>query len=743
FPSENAVQLVDPLGAVVATVISPGGRSYSATVSVGCQSDGAGYTLVLTDSQNDGWDGFGPFVRVEDINGNVLLSNVTLPSGQSPLTTSGFTVSGGGAACPTCSDGSQNGNETGVDCGGPDCSPCSTCFDGMQNGNETGVDCGGPDCRACVGPNDICVNVFNDYNSNGAWDGNGELGITGITVTAYDAANTASVFTSSSDGNYVFTPGNADTYRVEVTGIPSDLEPSVAGATTVFFIDRGNKVDVGLHRPAEHFLSSEVIVAVPCYVDGALNGANANEDVLVLSPADDLAPGVGNQSPTEYFIANHNQIGSTFGVAYSRAANSLLSAAFTKRHTAFGPSGTGAIYKIDLNGDRLTQPISSTGVSTLVDLNSLFGANTAGANPHPDAGTDFERDPATYDAVGKIGLGGLAMSETENVLWTINLADRRLYEIPLGGTRENPTAPAAGDISRWPATGDLTGLPGIMGTDLSTNIRPFAVKCYRGDIYIGLVYTAESTVVFNAGTSEVSNLGDRSLLRGYIYKFDPDTDSFSQLLSFPLDYVRGQAVDFCGNNGQAEFYPWTPVYDATAFTTATMGTSRTTTTFPAERVYPQPWITDIEFDEEGKMLIGLRDRFADQHGFNKLPPNAAAASDPNTPFTADGAGDVLVATINTLDNTTYVLENNAQNGTNGGPFGPSAGAGFQEGPGGGEFFFDDRYRPSNAGPDGFLAAPCGEDPAIDEDPLLDPQLQQGHDEITLGGLFVYQGHCPW
>ncbi|MEO0732138.1 MAG: cohesin domain-containing protein, partial [Bacteroidota bacterium] len=51
-------------------------------------------------------------------------------------------------ACPaTCDDGVQNGNETGVDCGG-DCDPCPTCNDGVQNGNETGVDCGGS-CPAC------------------------------------------------------------------------------------------------------------------------------------------------------------------------------------------------------------------------------------------------------------------------------------------------------------------------------------------------------------------------------------------------------------------------------------------------------------------------------------------------------------------------------------------------------------------------------------------------------------------
>ncbi len=51
---------------------------------------------------------------------------------------------------PTCTDGIQNGDETGVDCGGPDCPVCvPTCTDGVQNGNETGVDCGGPDCPTC------------------------------------------------------------------------------------------------------------------------------------------------------------------------------------------------------------------------------------------------------------------------------------------------------------------------------------------------------------------------------------------------------------------------------------------------------------------------------------------------------------------------------------------------------------------------------------------------------------------
>jgi hypothetical protein len=83
---------------------------------------------------------------------------------------------GGETASGSCTDGVQNGAETGVDCGGPVCpsrcptgvgckggSDCQsmvcttatlqcaapTCTDGAKNGMETDVDCGGPTCLPC------------------------------------------------------------------------------------------------------------------------------------------------------------------------------------------------------------------------------------------------------------------------------------------------------------------------------------------------------------------------------------------------------------------------------------------------------------------------------------------------------------------------------------------------------------------------------------------------------------------
>jgi len=78
-----------------------------------------------------------------------------------------------GAPCDTfcvatCDDGIQNGDETGIDCGGTNCltdCPPPTCGDGRQNGQETGIDCGAPGCPDCPTPtcNDGIRNIHIEY----------------------------------------------------------------------------------------------------------------------------------------------------------------------------------------------------------------------------------------------------------------------------------------------------------------------------------------------------------------------------------------------------------------------------------------------------------------------------------------------------------------------------------------------------------------------------------------------------
>ena len=107
---------------------------------------------------------------------------------------------------PSCTDGIQNGNETGVDCGGPDCPACPTCSDGIQNGDETGVDCGGSNCAPCpcTGQNVTLTLVLDNYPGETTWSITSG-GVTYASGGPYSGAgSTQVVSTCLNDGCYDF-----------------------------------------------------------------------------------------------------------------------------------------------------------------------------------------------------------------------------------------------------------------------------------------------------------------------------------------------------------------------------------------------------------------------------------------------------------------------------------------------------------------------------------------------------------
>ena len=167
YPTETDWTITDSNGA---TLYSGGGYTVanSTVTQTFCLPDGC-FDFNITDTYGDGIccsygqgsydlsDASGTLISGGQF-GNSETQNFCQGGGNQPTCTDGVQngsetgVDCGGPdcpACPTCTDGIQNGNETGVDCGGSDCSTCPTCTDGVQNGSETGIDCGGPDCAAC------------------------------------------------------------------------------------------------------------------------------------------------------------------------------------------------------------------------------------------------------------------------------------------------------------------------------------------------------------------------------------------------------------------------------------------------------------------------------------------------------------------------------------------------------------------------------------------------------------------
>ena len=56
--------------------------------------------------------------------------------------------------------------------------------------------------------------------------------------------------------------------------------------------------------------------------------------------------------------------------------------------------------------------------------------------------------------------------------------------------------------------------------------QPWAVSTYRGDVYVGLVNSAEISQ-------------DTSKLKAYVYKLDVRTSLFNEVMSIPMSYKKG------------------------------------------------------------------------------------------------------------------------------------------------------------------------------------------------------------
>lgn len=501
--------------------------------------------------------------------------------------------------------------------------------------------------------------VFRDYNADGV-RGPYEPGVANVTVTAYDSTGSdVGTNTSGADGAYSLDwTGNDTQVRLEFSNLPAGFLPGpfgVGSGTAVQFVSAGGTADLGINQPHEYCQNNPELVT-SCYVFGAQTG---NRPVFISFPyesgttSQDDNANVTNPATHDLAIID-TELGTVWGTAYQRESRSIFAAAFTKRHTGYGPGGLGAIYRIDR---------ASGAVSPFLDFAALF-PGSVGADPH--APGDFFNDTSAWDGVGKTAFGDIEISEDEQTLFIVALGDRKLYRVPIGTP---PTPPALADIVAYtlPTPADCP-TPDI-------NLRPGGLGRFNGQIYVGLTCTGEST-------------GSTADLRAYVYQFDPATSVFTPIVNLPLTYPRGcvsRSSSFCAN---AEWRPW--VSTVTLFN-GPFG----------QRVNPQPWLTDIEFDEGGFMILGIMDRFGHQSGNDNASDGAAGTVGP---IEGVSAGDIL-----RLEPTggAWQIE---QNGTVGGVTGQ---AGNNQGPGGGEFYWHDRFWVSV------------------EDPT--------HDEITLGGCWSCRG----
>lgn len=427
--------------------------------------------------------------------------------------------------------------------------------------------------------------VYVDYNMNGVRNTTGtspnyavDGGAVGVTVTVYAPNGASKSAATASDGSYSINTSAAPAlpagpYRVEFSNLPTGYFPSAIGtnnATTVRFVNEGGSagIDLGIIAPKEYCPNTTWLVT-NSYVVG--NGTFGSLVAFPYRYSDEqdgningswTSPPSRNSTLAPTQLGDANTVGSTFGLSWNNLTNRVYAASYLKRGARFGSLSSenpGAIYQI-------ANPTSGSPVQSLfVNLNAIFSNEPAGANPHPSASTpDWTDDAASISLIGKIGLGGLKLSQDGSTLYTVGLADKRLYVIPTSGTLDSST------ITRFNIP--TTGLATSSGNCASTDVRPFAVGRDRaGQIYVGAVCSAESTA-------------NNSQLNVYVWRFD--NPSFTLVASNNLTFSRLAAG--------AEPAPW----NYWANTTGVLNRAA-------------PMLTDIEFDG-GDMILGFRDRYGDQ-----------------------------------------------------------------------------------------------------------------------------------
>lgn len=542
--------------------------------------------------------------------------------------------------------------------------------------------------------------VFRDFNSNGTYESlpasgtytYGEPGVAGIRVTAYTTAGSSASALTNAQGQYSIT-GLSGPVRLEFTNLPSgdyDGFRGSASATSVQFTTAGaTGVNFGMNYPRQYCQANPQLL-VPCYVSGdAQAPAVSTFDALVSVPY--TASGAAT-SPTH--LATAGEVGSVWGGAYQRETAKFFTAAFLKRHVGLGTGGLGGIYVTDLSGS----PTSSLYVNLEAAPFSLdLGGAALSTRTLPSSATTSSTDPLAFDQVGKVGLGGMDISDDGSRLYIVDLKNRQLRILTIG----NPAKPTA-DLT----AADLQSVA-IPDPNCTNGVgRPFGVRVYKGKVYVGVVCTGENLTPPTSATASF----DRSALKAFVYQMDIATNTFaaSPVLSFPLDYQKGQthaAFPALGNH----YDPWVD-----RFTELYTGESSAQGIRVAR---PQAILSDISFTDTGDMVLGFMDRGGHQTGYRQRstdPNNTTVVSGQSQPFLYNGyiSGDILRAGFN---GTSWVLESDGTtlNGLAG------CGTGNNQGPGGGEFYCKENFV-------GFLSS-------------QQPNAEI-HQETFQGGLVHYPGH---
>ena len=485
--------------------------------------------------------------------------------------------------------------------------------------------------------------VFQDFDSDGELDATvvsgqaTDIGVAGVTVTAYDASGSpVGTTTSTADGTYTLsvTSDPGDPLRIEfespVTGPLASLRPSFMGSgngTTVQFVTASaTSVNAAFNVPGE-YCQANPSLSVSRLCAGTGSALAAAPTVFVTDyeggPYDtttDLIDGFTSWNSNN--AGTKADTGSILGMAWDPTTRRIYNTAYVRRHADMYESdgsarpgalfvttpqqdgtGGGTQFLVDLEdlmaGDQFSSSTSAQPgfipTNAARQIECMVDATTANGCVDDD-GVDSDKVAGrvgVYEEVGQTGIGDIEVDDQGN-LYVVSLYDKNLYKV---------TMPTGGAPTTMVSLGNIAS--GMTCT--SGEARPFSVRLWRGALYLGVVCDASSEfdeatplAVYNTNLTFTIRTRSLDLQGAFSTFFGPHP------LNSTGNITKGITANGVTYATSLTWNAWTNYFPPKASTSATAQFHNR----------PQPLLSEIEFDRDGSMILGFRDRTGDQSSTN-------------------------------------------------------------------------------------------------------------------------------
>jgi len=550
-----------------------------------------------------------------------------------------------------------------------------------------------------VGSGTVTGKVFNDRNVNGviATTGN-EVGVPDVTVKAYDSTGAlVGTATTGADGTYTLTVAGAATndLRIEFTGTARFVDSFVGkdNGTSIQFVTLGTagaaSVSWGVQVPGDYCAANNVdplLIAARMSPNGYQQGkdqanGNCQNASVVMFPwyGHDVPRAEDDNYGRETNLLKTLDTGATYGLAYDKVQSLLWNSAVVRRHAGLGPNGVGGLYVTTSKGglvksfDLEAAPWNLELKNPSLDLSdSARGMNN---DPTVDYSLDayrYTRDTPGYAAVGKQGIGDIAIDSAYGYLYLTNLWQKKLHRVSITGSAADPELSDTG-IKSW-------AMPSTC-SDSTSDARPFGLFFNEENNrpWVGIVCTKERTPVPVLATNQATGLVESAS----IWELDPKTDTWAKVTDVNLNYPHRNeqcpsTVSFpygtpSGDEAGSQWTCWGVMWHAWTDDWASIeermkadGTFSSSGDGAARLapLYAQPMLTGISRLGDGSIVVGITDRLNMQTGWGDLKPIPAGGSSLTDKEISLVDGDILLIC---KTGATYVQETNGGCTSSGSP----------------------------------------------------------------------------